>query len=85
MTIDIFVNGRLREKNILRHIPTQRIIESYIYGQIHFDSMDRDGKDPFTSSREGIVEDDENFQSLLDYLKGAMLFLKSWINGTNFD
>jgi hypothetical protein len=68
-TIDLFVNGRLREKNILRHIPSQRIVESYIYGQIHFDSMDALGKDPFTSSREGVVEDDENFQSLLDYLK----------------
>lgn len=68
-TVDLFVNGRLREKNILRHIPTQRIIESYIYGQIHFDSMDVLGKDPFTSSREGVVEDDKNFQSLLDYLK----------------
>jgi hypothetical protein len=68
-TIDLFANGRLREKNILRHIPTQRIVESYIYGQIHFDSMDASGKDPFTSSREGVVEGDENFQSLLDYLK----------------
>jgi hypothetical protein len=72
-TIDLFVNGRLREKNILRHIPTQRIIESYIYGQIHFDLMDTEGKDPFTSSRDGIVEDDENFQSLLDYLKRRAL------------
>ena len=73
MTIDLFVNGRLREKNILRHIPTQRIIESYLYGQIHFDSMDRPGKDPFTSSREGIVENDENFQLLLRYLKDKAL------------
>jgi hypothetical protein len=72
-TFDLFVNGRLREKNILRHIPTQRIVESYIYGQIHFDSMDTVGKDPFTSSREGIVEDDENFQSLLDYIKRQAL------------
>jgi hypothetical protein len=31
--------------------------------------MDSEGKDPFTSSREGIVEDDQNFQALLDYLK----------------
>lgn len=67
-TIDLFVNGRLREKNILRHIPTQRIIESYIYGQIHFDLMDQVGNDPFTSSREGIVEDDKNFKELLGYL-----------------
>ncbi len=79
-TIDLFVNGRLREKNILRHIPTQRIIESYIYGQIHFDLMDSKGKDPFTSSREGIIEDDENFQSLLDYLKREALpsIFDSW-------
>lgn len=68
-TIDLFVNGRLREKNILRHIPSQRIVESYLYGQLHFDSMDGLGKDPFTSSREGVVEDDENFNALLDYLK----------------
>jgi len=72
-TIDLFVNGRIREKNILRHIPTQRIIESYIYGQIHFDSMDQIGVDPFTSSREGVVEDDENFQALLEYLKKEAL------------
>ena len=35
-TVDLFVNGRLREKNILRHIPTQRITESYLYGHISF-------------------------------------------------
>ena len=73
-TIDLFVNGRLRERNILRHIPTQRIVESYLYGQLHFDSMDRRGKDdPFTSSREGVVEDDEDYQSLLDYVKRTAL------------
>ena len=72
-TIDLFVNGRLREKNILRHIPTQRIVESYIYGQVHFDAMDTLGHDPFTSSREGIVEDDADFQSLLNYLKSDAL------------
>ena len=72
-TIDLFVNGRLREKNILRHIPTQRIVESYLYGQIHFDTMDRDGVDPFTSSREGVVEDDTKFQLLMGYLKETLL------------
>jgi len=79
-TVDLFVNGRLREKNIIRHIPTQRILESYVYGQIHFDDMDRPDHDPFTSSREGIVEDDENFISLLDYLKRTVLpqILDEW-------
>ena len=79
-TVDLFVNGRLREKNILRHIPTQRIVESYIYGHLHFDAMDQGGADPFTSSRESIVEDDKNFRALLDYLKGVALpkILDQW-------
>lgn len=72
-TIDLFVNGRLREKNIIRHIPTQRIVENYLYGQIHFDVMDREGVDPFTSSREGIVEDDPLFVELIDYLKRDLI------------
>jgi hypothetical protein len=72
-TLDLFVNGRLREKNILRHIPSQRIIESYLYGQIHFDKMDKKGSDPFTSSREGIIEGDKNFAALLRYLKDRAL------------
>ncbi|MBS0363724.1 MAG: ATP-binding protein [Proteobacteria bacterium] len=72
-TIDLFVNGRLREKNIIRHIPTQRIVESYVYGQVHFDTLDREGADPFTSSREGIVEDDAEFQELIKYLKEILL------------
>jgi len=72
-TIDLFVNGRLREKNIIRHIPTQRIVENYVYGQIHFDLMDREGVDPFTSSREGIVEDDLQFVQLMGYLKETLL------------
>ena len=72
-TIDLFVNGRLREKNIIRHIPTQRIVENYIYGQIHFDALDREGVDPFTSSREGVVEDDKEFRSLMSYLRRQLL------------
>lgn len=72
-SVDLFVNGRLREKNILKHIPTQRILESYLYGQIHFDYMDREGIDPFTSSREGVLEDDEAFKKLLSYLKKDLL------------
>lgn len=72
-TIDLFVNGRLREKNIIRHIPTQRIVENYVYGQIHFDMLDREGVDPFTSSREGIVEDDVLFNQLIEALRKDFL------------
>ena len=73
VTIDLFVNGRIRDKNVIRHIPTTRVVESYIYGQIHFDGLDRDGADPFTSSREGIVESDEEFQKLLKYIQKVLL------------
>lgn len=73
VTIDLFVNGRVRDKNVIRHVPTQRIVESYIYGQIHFNDLDRENADPFTSSREGIVEDDEEFQKLLNYVQKVLL------------
>lgn len=72
VSVDLFVNGRLREKDILKHIPTARIVESYLYGQIHFDELDGE-KDSFTSSREGIVADDPNFNKLLNILKTKII------------
>lgn len=79
VSIDLFVNGRLREKDILKHIPTTRFVESYLYGQIHFDALDGE-KDSFTSSREGIVADDPNFKNLLNILKTNIIpvVLSDW-------
>jgi len=71
--IDLFVNGRLREKDLLKHIPTARIVESYMYGQIHFNELDTDGEDRFTSSREGIVASDDKYQALLKELKAVII------------
>jgi len=71
--VDLFVNGRLREKNILRHIPTSRVVENYIYGQIHYNNMDDDSIDRFTSSRESIVADDPKFKNLLELLKDEVI------------
>ena len=71
VTIDLFVNGRLREKDILKHVSNPRIVSNYVYGQIHFDSLD-DEIDRFTSSREGVVSDDPKFKALIDLLD--MLF-----------
>lgn len=72
--VDLYVNGRLREKDVLSHMQSAQIPQSYVYGQIHFDELDNgDGdKDRFTSSREGIRADDELFRELLDYLKSTM-------------
>lgn len=71
LTIDLYVNGRLRENDILRHIPIARIVQSYLYGQVHFDSLD-DDIDRFTSSREGVVPDDPKFKEVLDLLDGVI-------------
>ncbi len=70
--VDLFVNGRLRERDILKHIPTARIIESYIYGQIHYNDLD-DDLDRFTSSRESIVADDPKFGKLLAMLRDSVI------------
>jgi hypothetical protein len=71
--IDLFVNGRLREKNVLRHFSTfsTRVVASYLYGQIHFDKLDMGDSidDKFTSSREGIKEEDVDYKILLDELE----------------
>jgi hypothetical protein len=64
VTVDLFVNGRLREKDIMKHIRTKRVPESYIYGQINYDSLDG-SDDPFTSSRESIKEDNPEFKEFL--------------------
>lgn len=70
--VDLFVNGRLRERDLLRHIPTARVYESYLYGQIHFDELD-DEIDRFTSNREGIVADDPKFKKLLIILQNEVM------------
>ena len=76
--IDLFVNGRLRERDILKHIPTARIAENYLYGQIHFDGLD-DNTDRFTSSREGIVADDPKYQRFLERFRKALLkIVEDW-------
>lgn len=76
--VDLFVNGRLRERDILKHIPTARIVENYLYGQIHVDALD-DEEDRFTSSREGIVADDPKFADFLDGLRQLLLkIVEDW-------
>lgn len=71
--VDLFVNGRLRERDILKHIPTSRVVENYLYGQIHYDSLDDDVVDRFTSSREGIVADDTKFKEMLKSLQAKVI------------
>jgi len=76
--VDLFVNGRLRERDILKHVPTARLVENYLYGQIHFDSLD-DKIDRFTSSREAIVADDPKYKGFLENFKKALMeIVEDW-------
>jgi len=76
--VDLFVNGRLRERDILKHIPTARVAENYFYGQIHFNNLD-DETDRFTSSREGIVADDPKYKEFLEKLRKKILkIVEDW-------
>lgn len=76
--VDLFVNGRLRERDILKHIPTARLVENYLYGQIHFNALD-DKTDRFTSSREGIVADDPKYKEFLEKFRKTILeIVEDW-------
>lgn len=56
--IDLYVNGRLRANNIGKEQlgeSSTRVVWSYLYGQISFDTLESQGEeDPFTTSREGV-------------------------------
>jgi len=88
VTVDLYVNGRLREKDLLKHIPSSRLVESYLYGQIHFNNLDGD-KDRFTSSREGVISDDPLFKSFLEELNSIVKSIMSdwdiWRTALNQD
>lgn len=74
--IDLFVNGRLREKDILKHLPdfSTRHIANYLYGQIHYDELDSTlDNDRFGTSRESIVPGDEKFKEVINLLRGKLL------------
>lgn len=79
VSVDLYVNGRVRERDIIKHIPTSRITENYLYGQIHYNDMD-DDVDRFTSSREGVVADDPMFKELLKVVQQNVLgaILSKW-------
>ncbi|MFA6485726.1 MAG: ATP-binding protein [Parcubacteria group bacterium] len=71
--VDLFVNGRMRELDILKHLPSSQVPEEYLYGQIHINSLDSDEEtDRFTSSREGVQADDPTYKKYLGEIKSLV-------------
>lgn len=66
--LHLFSNGRLRQEDIFKDITSHRVVESYLYGEIHLDSFD-EGEDIFTSSREGVIKDSSRYKEFLEKLK----------------
>lgn len=58
--VDLFVNGRLREKDFIHNhgLSSAQHVANYLYGQIHIDALDGGIEDRFTSSREGVIGND---------------------------
>lgn len=73
VSIDLFVNGRLREKDFFRSISSASITPNYLYGQIHIDGLDDGGSiDRFTSSREGVIGDDPCVREYLKHFEDTL-------------
>lgn len=66
--LHLFVNGRLRQENLLSDIPSRKIGENYFYGEIHVDAFD-DGseitEDIFTTNREGLIKDNSAYTEFI--------------------
>ncbi len=79
--VDLFVNWRLRENNILKNMSwfSTRHIASYLYWQIHLNDLD-DKEDRFTSSREWVKPGDEKYGEYLETIEKVILnhISKEW-------
>lgn len=79
VTIDLFVNGRLRETDIVKHLQIAKVAENYMYGQVHIDSLDNGDGDRFTTSREGVVADDKEYAKHLKSIRKALVsIIREW-------
>lgn len=67
--VDFYVNGRLREFNLLRGSFLTQHVASYLYGQIHYNELDSKDIDPFTTSREGVRPDNQDYTDFIEKLQ----------------
>jgi len=77
--VNLFTNGRLRQKDLIEDITTKGLAEEYLYGEIHVDGFEDKKIDRFTSSREGIIKDDPLYQEFIKQLKIIIAtIIKDW-------
>ena len=66
--IALFAGGRMRQAELLSDMSTAQFAESYMFGQIHVDSMDED-TDRFTSGRDSVIDTDPYYVEFLEDLR----------------
>jgi hypothetical protein len=69
--------GRLIQENILDKLNFSRILVSYIVGQVDADFLDKkDEEDVATSDRQRLIEDDERYIALVQFLRNALISIQ---------
>lgn len=64
--------GRLFQENVLDKLNDGRLFTKYLTGYIEADFLDVDDKDDIaTSDRQRVIEDDDRYRALIDYLRYA--------------
>ena len=72
--IVVLARGRLIQENVLDKLNFNRILNSYVTGQVEADFLDADGQDDIaTSDRQRLVEDDKRYVALLAFLRQSLL------------
>ncbi len=68
--IVILVRNKVAQEDILIQFNESGVYSSFLFGEIHADFLDEDGKEDIaTSSRQQIREDDERYMELKDFIK----------------
>lgn len=75
--IVVFARGRLIQENILDKLNYSRILVSYLTGQVEADFLDLEGEvDIATSDRQRMVEDDERYVALTEFLRRTLISIQ---------
>jgi Histidine kinase-, DNA gyrase B-, and HSP90-like ATPase len=75
--IVVLARGRLIQENILDKLGYNRILVSYLTGQVEADFLDLKGVDDIaTSDRQRLIEDDERYLALTDFLRKTLVSIQ---------
>ena len=83
--IVVLARGRLIQENILDKLGYSRILVSYLTGQVEADFLDlKGGDDIATSDRQRLIEDDERYVALTEFLRTTLISIQdSWTDLRN--